>query len=420
MPTASRMRVVLAAILFFTLLVSYLDRVNVSVLVADPKFLADMGIAGQPAQMGLLLTVFLYAYGFANLVVAPIGAKIGPRKAMALSIVMWGVAIAIGGLAGTFLLMLAARALLGLGEGLHWPMQSSFVKNWFPPSERGKANSAWLLGIMVGPMLAIPLITAIVQATGWRASFAALCVLSLVPLALVWFFTTDTPRENRFVNAAELEHIESGLRAEQAAAEQAAANAAQSAGRSFLADYRFWLVTIAFLCSASMFWGTMAWLPSYLKVARNFSWKEMGSLATLPYVLGAATVVIFGFVADKTQRKAIFPTIALIGAASCIYMGATVSDNVASAYFLSAAIGSIGIGLASYWTIMQSIVTPKTVGSAAGVMNGVASLGSAGVPFLVGYLIEKTGGNYASGLLFLVFMGALGGVCSLALAARRL
>ena len=112
--------------------------------------------------------------------------------------------------------------------------------------------------------------------------------------------------------------------------------------------------------------------------------------------------------------------IALIGAASCIYMGATVSDNVASAYFLSAAIGSIGIGLASYWTIMQSIVTPKTVGSAAGVMNGVASLGSAGVPFLVGYLIEKTGGNYASGLLFLVFMGALGGVCSLALAARRL
>ena len=95
MPQASRMRVVLAAILFFTLLVSYLDRVNVSVLVADPKFLADMGIAGQPAQMGLLLTTFLYAYGFANLLVAPIGAKIGPRKAMSASILLWGVSIAI-------------------------------------------------------------------------------------------------------------------------------------------------------------------------------------------------------------------------------------------------------------------------------------------------------------------------------------
>jgi sugar phosphate permease len=419
MPKASRMRVVLAAILFFTLLVSYLDRVNVSVLVADPKFLADMGIAGQPAQMGLLLTTFLYAYGLSNLFVAPIGDWLGPRKAMSLSILLWGVSIAIGGLASTFMMMLAARILLGVGEGLHWPMQSSFVKNWFPPAERGKANSAWLLGIMVGPMLSIPLITVLVQSSGWRFSFAVLCALSFLPLALIWFFAADKPSQSGFVNAAELEHIESGLRAEREKAAEAAAAGQSSVARGFLADYRFWLVTIAFMCSASMFWGTMAWLPSYLKNARNFAWKEMGSLATLPYVLGAVTIVVFGVIADRTARKAIFPTIALFGAATCIYMGATVSDNVTSAYFMSAAIGFIGVGLASYWTIMQNIVETRTVGSAAGVMNGVASFGSAGVPFVIGYLIEKTGGNYTAGLLFLVILGALGGVCALALAARR-
>jgi len=42
-----------------------------------------------------------------------------------------------------------------------------------------------------------------------------------------------------------------------------------------------------------------------------------------------------------------------------------------------------------------------------------------GLPFVIGYLIEKTGGNYTAGLLFLVILGALGGVCALALAARR-
>jgi hypothetical protein len=56
-------RVVLVAILLVTLLVAYLDRVNVSVLVADDAFLKAMGIEGQPVSIGLLMTVFLVAYG---------------------------------------------------------------------------------------------------------------------------------------------------------------------------------------------------------------------------------------------------------------------------------------------------------------------------------------------------------------------
>lgn len=419
MVKASRARVVLAAILFFTLLVSYLDRVNVAVLVADSKFLAEMGITGQPAQMGMLLTTFLYAYGISNLIVGPIGDWLGPRKAMALSLVVWCVSMAIGGFAASFAIMLFARVLLGFGEGLHWPMQSSFVKNWFPPAERARANSAWVLGIMIGPMVSIPLISAIVHSSGWRMSFAVLAALSLVPLGLIWFFTADTPRKSRLANDAERDLIEKGLEAEQAAA-AVAAQSRHEAERSFLADYRFWLVTAAFMCSASMFWGTTAWLPSYLKVVRNFSWSEMGSLATLPYVLGAIAVVVSGLVADKTTHKALFPTVALAGAATSIYLGATVADNVTSAYCMSATIGFIGLGLASYWTIMQNIVPVRTVGSAAGVMNGVTSLGSAAVPALVGWLIQQTGGSYTAGLFSLVVIGLIGGVCSLVLALKRL
>lgn len=415
---ASRMRVVLAGILFFTLLVSYLDRVNVSVLVADPKFLADMGITGQPAQMGLLLTTFLYAYGISNLIVGPIGDRLGPRKAMSLSILLWAVAMVIGGLAGTFAIMIATRILLGFGEGMHWPMQSSFVKNWFPPNERARANSAWLLGVMVGPMIAIPVLSAIVYSYGWRISFGVLAALGLIPLILVWFFTTDKPRGNRFVNEAERDLIESGLRAEHEAAAQTMKPGSEPV-RSFLVDQRFWLVTVAFMCSASMFWGTIAWLPSYLKVARNFSWSQMGSLATLPYVLGTITVIVCGFLADKTARKAVFPVIALVGGALSIYFGATVADNISSAYWMSASMAFIGIGAASYWTIMQNIVPTASIGSAAGVMNGVTSLGSASVPALIGYLIQLNSGNYAAGLLLLVGIGLVGAACALVLVLKR-
>ncbi|CAM5790544.1 MAG: MFS transporter [Burkholderiales bacterium] len=410
----TRARVGLAVILFVTLLISYFDRVNVSVLVADPTFLDSMGIAGQPVKMGMLMSLFLFAYGIGNIVLTPIGNWLGPRKAMALSILLWAVSVALGGLAGSFGMLLATRVLLGLGEGLHWPMQSTFVKNWFPPSERARANSAWLLGITVGPMIAIPLITAVVAGAGWRASFFVLVLLSLIPLTLVWFFTSDEPRGSRFANAAEVEYIEAGLRAEQQASTPGQSSFA------FLRDMRYWLIVVAFLCSAGMFWGVLAWLPAYLKTARGFSWAQMGSLATLPYVAGVVTIIIAGIVADRMQRnKAILPVIALFGAAAGIWASVHAADNTTSALAMTAAIASLGIGLATYWTMMQAIVAKASVGVAAGVMNGVASLGSAGIPALVGYLIASNGGSFTAGLSFLVALGVVGGLCMLVLFVTR-
>ncbi|MCX7781447.1 MAG: MFS transporter, partial [Negativicutes bacterium] len=249
----TRGRIVLAVILFITLLVAYLDRVNVSVLVADANFLADMGIKGQPVQMGLLMTSFLVAYGVANIVTGPLGDWIGPRKAMALSIVLWTVAVTMGGLASTFAIMIAARIILGLGEGMHWPMQSAFVKNWFPPSERGKANSAWLLGLMVGPAIAMPFFAAFIGAFGWRASFFSLGLLGLIPLALIWFYTTDHPRDNKHVNKAELDYIEAALQKEAAA--QVQAESLTERMKSFVGNYRFWLLTFNYFVIACIWWG---------------------------------------------------------------------------------------------------------------------------------------------------------------------
>lgn len=413
----TRARIGLAAILFVTLLVSYLDRVNVSVLAADPAFLADMGIAGQPVQVGLLMTIFLFAYGISNIITGPIGDYLGPRKAMTLSIFLWAVSMIIGGLASAFTTMIATRIILGIGEGMHWPMQSAFVKNWFPPGERVKANAAWIVAIMVGPAMALPLFSTLVGIADWRTTFYVLVVLSAVPLVLIWFFTTDTPANSPRANAAERAYIEAGLQAERAAFAQRLA-AAGKAGK-FYTNYQYWLITLAFTASASVFWGTIAWLPSYLKTARGFSWAQMGALSSLPYLLGIVTVVGFGILADRSPRKAIFPLIALAGAAGSIYFGANVDSNVASAYWLSAAMGFLGIGLPCYWAVMQSLVPPAAIGSAAGLMNGVTSILSAFAPTIIGMLIQASGGSYVSGLLYLVGAGAFGALCMLILTVKR-
>ena len=414
----TKQRFILVFILLITLLVAYLDRVNVSVLLADNNFLVDMGIKGQPVQMGLLMTLFLISYGIANVFLSPLGDILGPRKAMCLSIFLWCVSLAIGGIAVTFTTMLVARVILGIGEGMHWPMQSKYVKNWFPPGERGKANAVWVVGLMAGPAITMPFLTWAVQSYGWRASFFMLVALGIVPLLALWFLTTDNPQQSSRVNKAELDLIEEGQKAERELEAQAGHTSLWDNMKVFIFNYRFWLVTVYYFCLASIFWGTMAWLPSYLKVARGFSWAAMGAWSSLPYVLGIASVLASGYIADKIGRRAPLCAVSMLGAAAGIYFGAHAPDNTTAAMLLSLGIASIGLGIAPTWAIVQQIVPGKAIGAGAGMMNGLSNGGSAFAPVLIGFFISVTG-SYIGGLMFLVGLGLTASVSALILAYQK-
>lgn len=414
----TRQRVILVLILLVTLLIAYLDRVNVSVLLADNVFLTDMGIKGQPVQMGLLMTLFLIAYGISNVFLSPIGDILGPRKAMSLSILLWGLALLVGGMAATFTIMLAARLILGIGEGMHWPMQSKYVKNWFPPSERGKANSVWVVGLMAGPAIAMPFLTWAIQSYGWRNSFFILVVFGLLPLLMLWFWTTDHPHQHKGANQAERDYIEAGQKAEKELEAQAAHSTVWENMKVFIFDYHFWLVTLYYFCLASIFWGTMAWLPSYLKVARNFSWAAMGAWSSLPYILGIASVLASGYISDKMGRRAPVCIISMLGASAGIYFGAYAPDNTTAAILISMGIASIGFGIAPAWAMVQQIVPGKAIGAGAGMMNGVSNGGSAFSPVLMGFFISMSG-SYVGGLMFLVGLGLLAACCAAILTYQK-
>ncbi len=146
-PTKVRVRIVV--ILLFTLLIAYLDRVNISVIMADPGFLEEMGLTGNPVGQGLLMTLFLVAYGLGNVLLSPVADWMGPRKAMTIALFSWTIPVACGAVSRSLPVLYATRVILGAGEAMHYPMQVAFVKNWFPLQERGKANSVWVMGTMI-------------------------------------------------------------------------------------------------------------------------------------------------------------------------------------------------------------------------------------------------------------------------------
>lgn len=400
----TRQRYVLAVILLVVLFFSYIDRVNVSILVVDPEFLAAMGIANDAVQKGLLMTVFLIAYGIANVALSPLGDKIGARKAMTLSILFWALSLLVGGVATAFATMLVSRVVLGISEGLHFPMQSKYVKEWFPVSERGVANSIWQMGLSIAPALAMPVFSFIIHVTGWRASFFILSGLGLIPLLLVWSMTTDTPREHKKVNALELAHIESGLQEERDKSKRVVSFV--EGFKSFGRDYRFWLLVAYYALHNCIFWGTLTWLPTYLKEAKGFSWAAMGALSSLPWIFALVAKIVGGYVCDRTGRRASVIFCSMVMVCVGVFYGATLADPIASAILLSLGIGSLGFALPAIWTLAQDIVPSHAIGVGAGLMNGLAASVSAMAPMAMGFVIRMTG-SYADGLYFLVSCGVL-------------
>lgn len=415
----SRVRVWLLVILSFTVLVAYLDRVNVSVLIAFPRFLQEMGIKNNPVGQGLLMTFFLVAYGLGNILLGPVGDRLGPRKTMCVALVTWTAPLLAAATARTVNLLYAAMLVLGVGEALHYPMLIAFVKNWFPHEERGKANSSWLLGQMIGPALGMACFAAVIAAYGWRAIYWLCAVLSLVAIPLVWFFTTDRPDQHKWVNQAELEHITQGQIEDAANREKGVSSG--NAWHNFAALIRnpdFCCSAFAFWASSSMWWGIMSWLPQYLRVARGFSWAKMGFFSSLPYIFGLLGLISAGVVADRMKKAAPLNCVGLAGCALFIGLAAIVHNSYLSASLLCVALFFKGASIPMAWTVLQAFIPANMMGQAAGLQNGSAQLVGSLSPMVVGFLIGATG-TYTAGLMYLVAFGLLGAACGFYLVLRK-
>ncbi|QIQ22111.1 MFS transporter [Zophobihabitans entericus] len=410
----TRKRFIIVACLFVGIFIAYLDRVNVSVLAANDIFLTDMGIQGLPVQIGMMMSVFLAAYGIANVVLSPVGDYLGPRKSMILCIVLWTISLLIGGFATSFTLIIICRILLGVGEGFYYPLQSVFIKNWFPKQERGRANAAWIVGQSIAPAIAMPFFAYWIGTFGWRSNFFFCAVIGLIPLYLLWRHTADTPRQLKGISAAEIAHIEAGQ-------EAPAVKSTESFWvrvKPFITNYHYWLLVLWYLCLQGMYWGLITWLPAYLKSARGFSWAEMGWLASLPFILSTFSKAMTGIISDKVGRNAPILMVAMCSAAICVYCGAVVENKYVSAVFLSLAVAFCTMGTPVAWTLLQGLIPGSSMSTAAGMMNGLANGLASLSPAFIGLFIMLTGG-YTGGLLCLVVTGVVAIVAALILTIKK-
>jgi sugar phosphate permease len=126
-PRLKSIQIAALAMLVVAGVINYIDRATLA--VANPLIREELGLS--IADMGYLLSAFLWAYAFAQLPTGAMVDKIGPRILLALGLSLWSFAQLLGGLVQGFGQFFGARLLLGVGEAPQFPTCARVVRDWF-------------------------------------------------------------------------------------------------------------------------------------------------------------------------------------------------------------------------------------------------------------------------------------------------
>ncbi|MYW65222.1 MFS transporter [Streptomyces sp. SID8379] len=378
--------------LLVVVLISYVDRVNVSVLITDEAFTDHFGITGDRVAQGALSTVFLVGYGIAAFFLTPLyETRLGVRRGLFVSVALWSVMTLLSPYALGALTLTMLRALLGAAEGPLFSLKTMYVREHFAPHEAGRPNAVSSMGVSLGTAAGLPLITYLVYRFDWHTSFLALAALNaVVGLPLIALFV-----RGRGVAAAERPGFGATL-------------------KGALRMPRLAPILVIEIATLAYLWGSSAWLPSYLLQERHFSLGAMGAVSSLPFLMSLVSGFLGGLLLDRLPRRllALPFVVGSAGTAASVLVVAAAHSDVTVAVGLILAGGFWGLQGPAIPTLVQHCAPARSVGSAYGVVNGVGNLVSAFMPTLMGVAIAASGGHgFGAGFALLAGAQAMTLVC---------
>jgi MFS transporter, DHA1 family, inner membrane transport protein len=95
--------------------------------------------------------------------------------------------------APTYEVLFVARFLDGLPHGAYFGVASLVAASLAPPGRRGRAVASVMLGLSVANVAGVPVATWLGQHAGWRASYVAAAVLSVLAVGLIAIFVPSCP-----------------------------------------------------------------------------------------------------------------------------------------------------------------------------------------------------------------------------------
>ncbi len=398
----TQFRWLLAVLMFLIGFISYMDRVNLS--VATPAIMSEFAFT--KIDMGFMQTAFFVGYSAMQIPGGILSELLGHRIVVTASVAWWSLFTVLTATTSSFTSFAIVRCLFGLGEGPVYPAMANCIYRWFNRAEKGFASSFMLSGAFIGPVFGPAITVVLMLAFGWRSVFMIFGAVGVL-IAFAWFFlAAKSPRDSRFVNAAELAHIEG----DNAVTEQ---HTQLAPWRNFMTSSQFWAIGIQYFITDYIMYVFLAWLPLYLMEAQQFSLQKMGIAAAFPWAAICVITFFTGFLSDKLVAAGLSKHKARTwfgasGLAICfitLYLGAMASTPWLNVFWLTLSLGSLGFTFSASWAACTDI-GGKFSGSVSGWMNFCGNVGGVLAPIFTAWIATNYG--WQSAIVVTAFTALIG------------
>jgi len=260
-------------LLFLFMLVNFADKIVVG--LAGVPIMTEMKL--EPEQFGLLGSSFFFLFSISAIVVGFIVNRVATRWVLLVLATIWALAQfpMVGSVSFTTLLI--CRVILGAGEGPAGSVAVHAVYKWFPDERRTLPTAVLSQGSAFGVILAVPALNWVIVNYSWHYGFGALGIVGLL-WVVAWLILG---KEGPLVQTVA-----------QAVADPRVPYFQLLTSRTFIG-----------CCAATFgaYWALslgLTWFTPFIIKGLGFSQQDAGWISILPWVFGAAIVLLTGWISQ--------------------------------------------------------------------------------------------------------------------------
>ncbi|KAI7993070.1 putative anion transporter 5 [Camellia lanceoleosa] len=391
-------RYVIVILTFICTCVCYIERVGFSIAYT----VAADAVGVNQSSKGTILSTFYYGYACSQIPGGWAAQKIGGRRVLLLSFLLWSLTCALVPLdPNRVMILVIARLLVGVAQGFIFPSIHTVLAQWVPPHERSRSVSLTTSGMYLGAAMGMLLLPSLVKFRGPQSVFLAEAALGSM-WSLLWFkYASDPPRsEHPKASAAgfgeSLLPIKGSLKAKVENGGHSV-KTAQIPWKKIVLSLPVWAIVVNNFTFHYALYVLMNWLPTYFELGLQLSLQEMGSSKMMPYLNMFVFSNIGGVIADHlitgrilsvTRTRKVLNTVGFLVASFALMAIPLFRTSGGAVFCSSVALGFLALGRAGF-AVNHMDIAPRYAGIVMGVSNTAGTLaGIIGVD-LTGRLLES-------------------------------
>jgi MFS family permease len=324
--------------------------------------------------------VFFFAFTVGGFFAGAINRLVALRWALFGLSIIWAATMFPMVIAGTFIVLLVTRTILGFFEGPSGAIILSATYTWYPAEKRGLPSSLISAANSFAKIAVAPALTWLIVTFGWHTGFLVLMAAGI--LWCVLWLTTWRPGPFADIRVADPEAT-------------APAQAKVPWSRVFL-NRTFIGALILAVPMYGLITVVLTWLPSYFEVGLKFTRLEAGSMFGVPSIAALVAMFASTAVTDRLMARGIssrilrgvVPAVGLILCGAAMVVLPLIGDR-----FAVVAVVSIGYGIGCIVTpitnaAISQICPPSQVAGALGVFLALQAVAGIVAPPITGAIVD--------------------------------